>query len=119
MVKSQRMQDIKTRLEKLKETINHHRYLYHVLDRAEISDAALDSLKHELAELERQFPDLVTPDSPTQRIGGKALDAFPKVKHVDLDGNEARMNSLDDAFSEEEIRAWLTRVEKVLGGERV
>ena len=57
------MQDIKSRIEKLKETINHHRYLYHVLDRQEISDAALDSLKHELAELEA-IPQYASPDSP-------------------------------------------------------
>ncbi|MBI4281415.1 NAD-dependent DNA ligase LigA [Candidatus Uhrbacteria bacterium] len=107
------------RIAKLKKEIDHHRYLYHVLDRAEISDAALDSLKHELDQLERQFPDLVTPDSPTQRVGGKALDAFPKVRHLDLDGNPARMYSLNDAFSEEEMRAWFVRLEKVLGGERV
>ena len=72
------MQDIKTRVEKLKETINHHRYLYHVLDRQEISDAALDSLKYELAELEKQYPEYASTDSPTQRIGGQPWTNSPK-----------------------------------------
>jgi len=58
------------RIEKLRELINHYRYLYHVLDREEISPAALDSLKKELFDLEQQFPELITPDSPTQRVGG-------------------------------------------------
>src|SRR3989338_1940135 len=108
MVKSQRMQDIKTRLEKLKETINHHRYLYHVLDRQEISDAALDSLKHELAELEKQYPKYASLDSPTQRIGGKPLDKFAKVIH------KARQWSFGDAFTEEEIRDFDERVKRML-----
>jgi len=71
-------QQVKERIEKLRQEINHHRYLYHVLDKQEISDAALDSLKHELDELERKFPELITPDSPTQRVGGKPLDEFKK-----------------------------------------
>ena len=66
----------KQRIAKLKETVNHHRYLYHVQNRQEISDSALDSLKHELYQLEAAFPDLVTPDSPTQRVGGKPLEKF-------------------------------------------
>ena len=72
--------EAKERIQKLRAEINYHRYLYHVLDRQEISDAALDSLKHELARLEKQFPDLVTPDSPTQRIGGKPLPGFKKIR---------------------------------------
>ena len=71
----------KERIQKLRQEINYHRYLYHVLDRAEISDAANDSLKHELATLEDEFPDLVTPDSPTQRVGGVPLAKFKKVPH--------------------------------------
>jgi NAD-dependent DNA ligase len=61
----------KERMAKLKELINHHRYQYHVLDKQEISDAALDSLKKELFDLEQQFPEFITPDSPTQRVGGQ------------------------------------------------
>jgi len=102
------MQDIKIRLKKLRETINHHRYLYHVLDRQEISDAALDSLKHELAELEKQYPQYASPDSPTQRIGGKPLDKFAKIIH------KARQWSYGDAFTEEEIREFDERVKRML-----
>jgi len=105
------MQDIKTRIEKLRETINHHRYLYHVLDRQEISDAALDSLKHELAELEKQYPQYASSDSPTQRIGGKPLNKFAKVIH------KARQWSYGDAFTEEEIKEFDDRVKKMLAKE--
>lgn len=97
----------KKRLDKLKKEINHHRYQYHVLDKLDISDAAFDSLKNELEELELKYPDLVTPDSPTQRVGGEALDKFNKVKH------SSPMLSLNDAFGEEEIRAWAERVQKL------
>lgn len=100
----------KERIEKLKKEIDRHRYLYHVLDRQEISDAALDSLKRELARLEEQFPDLVTPDSPTQRVSGKPLKKFKKVRHA------APMLSLNDAFSEEELREWAERIGKLLPG---
>ena len=99
--------EAKVRTAKLRAEINHHRYLYHVLDRVEISDAALDSLKHELQELESQFPDLVTADSPTQRVGGKALPEFAKVRHA------VRMLSMNDAFSADEVRAWEQRNRKL------
>jgi len=98
----------KQRIEKLKKEINYHRYMYHVLDRLEISDAAFDSLKNELEELEAKWPDLVTPDSPTQRVGGQALDKFKKVTH------SVPMLSLNDAFGEEEIRAWEERIKKII-----
>jgi len=101
-------QQVKERIEKLRQEINHHRYLYHVLDKQEISDAALDSLKHELDELERKFPELITPDSPTQRVGGKPLDEFKKVQH------KSPMLSLTDAFLFEEIQDWETRNKKLL-----
>jgi DNA ligase (NAD+) len=100
-------QQIKERIEALKKEINRHRYLYAVLDRSEISDAALDSLKHELTKLEEQFPEFLTPDSPSMRIAGKPLEKFTKVKH------EARMTSLNDVFSEEELRAWEARILKL------
>lgn len=99
-------QAAKARSEKLRKEIEHHRYLYHVLDRQEISDAALDSLKHELQSLEDEFPELVTPDSPTQRIGGKPLAALPTVRHG------VPMRSFNDAFSFLEIQEWDTRWRK-------
>lgn len=97
------------RILKLRELINDYRYHYHVLDESIMSEAAADSLKHELAELEKQFPELITPDSPTQRVAGKALEKFEKVTHVE------RMVSLTDAFSEEEVREWLASNEKLAG----
>ncbi|MFH1233126.1 MAG: NAD-dependent DNA ligase LigA [Patescibacteria group bacterium] len=100
----------KTRIEKLRDEINYHRYLYHVLDKLEISDGALDSLKNELQKLEEQYPEFITPDSPTQRVGGKPLDKFQKVKH------SAPMMSLFDAFSHNDMEDWEKRLEKILNG---
>ena len=99
--------EAKKRIEKLKKAINRHRYLYHILDRPEISDAALDSLKHELKKLEDGFPDLVSPDSPTQRVGGAALKKFKKVRHA------LPMLSLEDVFSPEEVEEWAMRNLKI------
>lgn len=97
-----------TRIKKLRVEINRHRYLYHVLDKPDISDAAHDSLKNELVELERQFPELITPDSPTQRVGGEPLPQFIKVVH------RQPVLSLQDVFSQEEIEDWIKRNEKLL-----
>ncbi len=97
------------RIIKLRELINDYRYHYHVLDESTMSEAAADSLKHELAELEKAFPELITPDSPTQRVAGKALDKFTKVTHAE------RMISLADVFSEDEIREWVISNEKLAG----
>ncbi|MGC9603209.1 MAG: NAD-dependent DNA ligase LigA [Minisyncoccia bacterium] len=96
------------RLIKLRDEINRYRYAYHVLDKELISAEALDSLKKELFDLEHQFPDLVTPDSPSQRVEGKPLKAFKKVRH------ERPMISFDDAFSEEDMRDWFSRLENFL-----
>src|SRR3989338_9904697 len=101
-------QEAKQRIEKLKKTINYHRHLYHVLDKQEISDAALDSLKKELFDLEQEHPDLITKDSPTQRVGGEPLKEFKKVKHP------SRMLSFNDAFSKEDMQNWLDRISKLL-----
>lgn len=103
-------QQIKKRIEKLREEINHHRYLYHVLDRQEISDAALDSLKHELYKLEQQYSEFITLDSPTQRVSGQALDKFKKVKHG------LPMLSIEDVFSFSEMEAWQKRISRILPG---
>jgi DNA ligase (NAD+) len=100
--------EAKNRIDHLKKTINKHRYEYHVYDRSLISEAALDSLKKELFELEEKFPDLVTPDSPTQRIGGEPLTKFKKITRSD------RMHSLNDAFSEDDVYGWLERTENYL-----
>jgi len=96
------------RIEKLRQEINHHRYLYHALDRPEISDGALDSLKHELFKLEQDYPELITSDSPTQRVGGKALARFKKIKH------SAPMISLYDAFSKQDMIDWQERNVKIV-----
>src|SRR3989339_74903 len=101
-------QEIKNRIEKLKKLINHHRHLYHVLDKQEISDAVLDSLKKELFDLEQKYPEFITEDSPTQRVGGKPLKEFKKIKHPQ------RMLSFNDAFSKEDMEDWLNRILKLL-----
>ena len=98
------------RIIKLRELINDYRYHYHVLDESIMSEAAADSLKHELAQLEAEYPELITPDSPTQRVAGKPLDKFTKVKH------EKRMISLADVFSKEEVLDWISRNEKLVPG---
>ncbi len=96
------------RIKKLKKLIDHYRYAYHVLDKPEISDAASDSLKKELFDLEQQFPEFVTKDSPTQRVGGEPLKEFKKYKH------QQRMLSFNDAFSNEDMKDWLERISKLL-----
>lgn len=97
------------RVLKLRELINDYRYHYHVLDESIMSEAAADSLKHELSTLEKQYPELITPDSPTQRVAGKPLDKFEKVTHKD------RMISLADVFSPDEVREWVASNEKLVG----
>lgn len=105
-------EEIKKRIEKLKVEIDHHRYLYHVLDRQEISDAALDSLKHELYKLEQEYPEFITLDSPTQRVGGEVLKEFKKVVH------EKPMLSIEDVFQMEELKAWEERIKKLLPNQK-
>ena len=98
------------RAEELRELVNHHMYRYHVLDDPEVSDAEYDELIRELRALEDRFPELITPDSPTQRVGAAPAALFRPVQH------RAPMLSLDNAFSEEELRAWGARVERGLAG---
>lgn len=100
----------KKRIKKLRTEINHHRYLYHVLNRQEISDAVLDSLKQNLVKLEKDFPDLLTLDSPTQRVAGEVLSGFKKIRH------QTPMLSLNDAFSVEELEDWKNRLQKLIPG---
>src|SRR5581483_7271008 len=96
------------RIEKLRELINDYRYHYHVLDESIMSEAAADSLKHELSQLESEYPDLITPDSPTQRVAGAPLPGFKQVEH------SSRMLSLNDVFDDDELLAWRERVNKQL-----
>ena len=98
------------RVEELRELVNHHMYRYHVLDDPEISDAEYDELIRELRSLEDRFPELITPESPSQRVGAAPAELFRPVQH------RAPMLSLDNAFSEEELRAWGARVERGLAG---
>ena len=98
------------RIEQLRETIRRHDYRYYVLNQPEISDAEYDRLMRELKSLEAKTPRLVTPDSPTQRVGGVPDEAFRPVRHA------TPMLSLDNTFSEEELLAWHQRVSKALPG---
>ena len=100
--------EAEARILKLRELINDYRYHYHVLDESIMSESAADSLKHELTLLEEKFPELITPDSPTQRVAGKPLDKFTKVTH------QTRMISLADVFSESEVREWVARNYKLV-----
>jgi len=88
--------EAKKRIKALTDSLNRHNYLYHVLDTPEISDQAFDTLRNELAALEKEFPDLLTETSPTQRIGGSSLKGFTKFRHTE------RMPSLNDSFDFEE-----------------
>jgi DNA ligase (NAD+) len=99
------------RMEALRDEIRRHEHLYYVLDAPEISDADFDRLMNELRALEAAHPELVTPDSPTQRVGGKPREGFVKVEH------SRPMLSLDNAYSEEELRDWDRRVRELSGEE--
>ena len=101
---------VKQRIEELRETINHHNYRYYVLDSPEISDAEYDELMKELRQLEAEHPGLVTPDSPTQRVGAPPVEAFGVVEHPQP------LLSLANAFSYDELAAWHKRVSNLLGG---
>ena len=100
------------RVTKLRQLINDYRYHYHVLDESIMSEGAADSLKHELAQLETEYPELITADSPTQRVAGKSLPGFQQVRH------SSRMLSLNDVFSREEVVAWTERIDKLLPGNK-
>src|SRR5712691_185953 len=97
--------------EDLRTALRRHEYLYYVLDQPEISDADYDALMIRLRDIELQHPDIVTPDSPTHRVGGKPREGFVKVQH------SAAMLSLDNALNEDELRAFDARVRELLGDE--
>jgi DNA ligase (NAD+) len=101
--------DIENRIKELREIISYHDYKYYVEDNPEISDSEYDTLYRELESLEKERPDLITPDSPTQRVGGKILEGFEKVVHT------VQMQSLADAFSEEELYSFDNRVRETVG----
>jgi DNA ligase (NAD+) len=106
------MADVKQRINKLRELINHHNYRYYVLDSPEISDAEYDEFMRELQQLEEAHPELITPDSPTQRVGAAPVEAFGVVEHPQP------LLSLANAFSDEELDAWYRRASNLLGSRR-
>jgi DNA ligase (NAD+) len=102
---------VSERISKLRQLLTHHEHLYYVLDEPEISDADYDDLMRELRLLEERHPEYATPDSPTQRVGGKPREGFQKIMH------SAAMLSLDNALNEAELRAWDARVREGLAGQ--
>jgi DNA ligase (NAD+) len=101
--------DVEKKIEALREKIRHHEYLYYVLDNPEISDGDFDKLMQQLKDLEAEHPSLVTPHSPSQRVGGKPREGFVKVQH------SSPMLSLDNTYNEEELRDWERRVHELSG----
>lgn len=101
--------DIESRIKELREIINYHNYKYYVEDNPEISDYEYDTMYRELEQLEQEHPDLITPDSPTQRVGGQAVEGFERVVHT------VPMQSLSDVFNESELRAFDDRVRAIVG----
>ena len=106
--KSNIPKEVRTRYEKLKHSINHYRRMYHVYDREEIPESARDSLMKELMGIETQYPHIIAPDSPTQRVAGTPLPGFKKVRH------KVAQWSFNDAFTEEDMRAFDARVKRAL-----
>src|SRR5580698_4836348 len=104
---AQRREEV--RAAELRDELRHHEHLYYVLDAPEISDAEYDALMNQLKRIEAAHPELLTPDSPTQRVGGKPAEGFKKVRH------SRPMLSLDNAYTTEELAAWETRVHGLAG----
>lgn len=104
---------VEKKIDKLREEIRRHEHLYYVMDAPVISDAEFDGLMKQLKQLEMQHPELVTPDSPSQRVGGKPAEGFRRVPH------SRPMLSLDNAYSEEELRDWDRRVHQLAGNSPV
>src|SRR5580704_509781 len=97
------------KIEKLRDELRRHEHLYYVLDAPKISDAEYDALMNELKRIEAAHPELLTPDSPTQRVGGKPAEGFKKVRH------SRPMLSLDNAYTQEELADWDRRVRELAG----
>src|SRR5437660_1633785 len=103
---------IEKRIQKLRDEINHYNYSYYALNRPEITDREFDKLLQELIDLEKEHPELITPDSPTQRVGGDIQTELKSVRHA------VPMMSIDNTYNEAEVRAFDERVRKLLGGEQ-
>src|SRR5437762_12787703 len=106
-------QKAEQQIEELREQLRHHEYLYYVMDAPEISDAEYDALMNRLKKLEAEYPELVTVDSPTQRVGGRPKEGFAKVAH------SRPMLSLDNAYNEDELRDWNRRVCELTGQKKI
>src|SRR3954470_8160525 len=100
-------------IEKLRDEIRRHEHLYHVMDAPELTDAEFDRLVNQLKAIEKEHPELITLDSPTQRVGGKPREGFQKGQH------SRPMLSLDNAYNEEELPAWAGRVHELAGVAKV
>jgi DNA ligase (NAD+) len=107
------VKDASAKVEALRDSIRHHEHLYYVLDQPEISDLEFDRLMQQLKDLEAEHPELITPDSPTQRVGGKPREGFGKVRH------SSPMLSLDNTYNEDELRGWERRVHDLTGRSEV
>ena len=105
--------DLSQKIESLREKIRHHEYRYYVLDDPQISDAEFDQLMNQLIKLETEHPDLITADSPSQRVGGKPREGFLKVRH------SSSMLSLDNTYSEDDLRNWERRVHDLSGQKEI
>src|SRR6516162_4880467 len=103
------MPTIQERVKKLRQEIQHHNYLYYVLDKPEISDREFDRLLEELKSLEAEHRELITPDSPTQRVGGEPIEGFRTVRH------RTPMLSIDNTYNADELREFDKRIKKGLG----
>ena len=113
MVTVKKDKALEQKIDKLRNEIRRHEHLYYVMDAPELSDADFDRLMQELKKLEGEHPELVTRDSPTQRVGGKPREGFVKVQH------SRPMLSLDNAYNEEELRGWDQRVHELAGSEKL
>jgi len=105
--------DVQQKIEALRDKVRHHEHRYYVLDSPEITDAEFDRLMNQLKAVEAEYPELITPDSPTQRVGGKPREGFIKVRH------STPMLSLDNAYTEDELRDWERRVHELTGEQKV
>jgi DNA ligase (NAD+) len=111
--KDKKEKNVESKIEKLREEIRRNEHLYYVLDAPELPDAEFDQLMQELKRLEAEHPELITPDSPTQRVGGKPREGFVKVTH------SRPMLSLDNAYNEQELRDWDRRVRELAGSDKI